>query len=180
MGLGKALGFSLLAYLGLNFLFVIISESITGNLNALFSAITSNPLIITLIFFGPITMVPSNAIFSLYSQISLGIIDASLIQTIGFIVTPFVASLVAGRTGGSKGGSLGGWMIACLIGSSALGVLAFINPGILLSVSNMVLLYYDIVVSNPVFLLIIISLSALINGIFYGAFALIFSKQEMY
>ena len=172
MGLGKALGFSLLAYIGLNFLFVIISETISGNLNTLFSDITSNPLIILLIFFGPITMVPSGAIFSLYGQISLGMFDASLIQTIGFIVTPFVASLVAGRTGGSKGGSFGGWMITCLISSSAIGVLAFINPG--------ALLYYGIAVSNPVMLLITISISAAINGVFYGAFALLFAKTEMY
>lgn len=172
MGLGKALGFSLLAYVGLNFLFVIISRTINNNLNTLFSDITSNPLIIVLIFFGPITMVPSGAIFALYAQISLGFIDASLIGIIGLIVTPFVASLVAGRTGGSKGGSFGGWMLTCLIGSSAIGVLAFINPD--------ALLYYGIAVSNLVFLLITISISAAINGVFYGAFALLFSKNEMY
>jgi hypothetical protein len=172
LGLGKALGFSLLAYVGLNFLFVIISRTINNNLNTLFSDIASNPLIIVLIFFVPITMVPSGAIFALYAQISLGIIDVSLIGIIGLIVTPFVASLVAGRTGGSKGGSFGGWMLTCLIGSSAIGVLAFINPG--------ALLYYGIAVSNPVFLLITISISAAINGVFYGAFALLFSKNEMY
>ena len=172
MGLGKALGFSLLAYIGLNFLFIIISETISGNLNLLFSDITSNPLIIMLIFFGPITSVPSSAIFSLYTQISLGMIDATLIQTIGLIVTPFVASIVAGRTGGSKGASFGGWMITCLISSSALVVLAFINPA--------TLLYYGIMVIDPVMLIIIFSLTATITGIFYGTFALLFTKTEMY
>ena len=172
MGLGKALGFSLLAYIGLNFLFVIISETISGDLNVLFSDITSDPLIIVLIFFGPITMVPSTAIYGLYTQISLGMIDASLIQTIGLIVTPFVASIVAGRTGGSKGASFGGWMITCLIGSSAIGVLVFINPG--------TLLYYGILVSNPIMLLIVFFISAAITGIFYGSFALLFTKTEMY
>ena len=172
MGLGKALGFSLLAYIGLNFLFIIISETISGDLNTLFSDITSDPLIILLIFFGPITMVPSTAIFGLYTQISLGVFDASLIRTIGLIVTPFIAALVAGRTGGSKGASFGGWMITCLIGSSAIGVLVFINPG--------TLLYYGIIVSNPIMLLIAFSISAAINGVFYGAFALLFTKTEMY
>jgi len=117
-------------------------------------------------------MVPSGAIFSLYAQISLGMIDVSLIGIIGFIVTPFVASIVAGHTGGSKGASFGGWMLTCLIGSSAIGVLAFINPG--------ALLYYGIIASNPVMLLITISISAAINGVFYGAFALLFTKTEMY
>ncbi len=172
MGLGKALGFSLLAYIGLNFLFVIISETISENLNLLFSSITSNPLIILLIFFGPIIDVPSSEIFALYGKIAYGTFDFSLIQTIGFIVTPFVAAIVAGRTGGGKGASFGGWMITCLIGSSALGVLAFINPG--------TLLYYGIVVSNPVILLITMSISGAINGVFYGCFTLLFTKTEMY
>ncbi len=117
-------------------------------------------------------MVPSTAIFGLYTQISLGVFDASLIRTIGLIVTPFIAALVAGRTGGSKGASFGGWMITCLIGSSAIGVLVFINPG--------TLLYYGIIVSNPIMLLIAFSISAAINGVFYGAFALLFTKTEMY
>jgi hypothetical protein len=172
LGLGKALGFSLLAYIGLNFLFVIISETISGNLNTLFSDITSNPLIILLIFFGPIASVPSSEIFTLYTQIAFGTFDATLIETIGFIVTPFIAAVVAGRTGGSKGSSFGGWMIACLIGSAALGVLAFINPA--------TLLYYGIIVANPVMLLIMFLITGAINGIFYGAFALLFTKTEMY
>ena len=172
MGLGKALGFSLLAYIGLNFLFVIISETISGDLNTLFSNISSDPLIILLIFFGPITIMPGTVVDTLYTQIAYGMFDASLISTIGLIVTPFVAAIVAGRTGGSKGASFGGWMIACLIGSSALGVLAFINP--------LTLLYYGIIVSDPLILLIVISISAAVNGVFYGCFALLFTKTEMY
>ena len=169
MGLGKALGFSLLAYIGLNFLFIIISETISGNLNLLFSSITSNPLIILLIFFGPIVDVPSSEIFALYGKIAFGIFDFSLIQTIGFIVTPFVASIVAGRTGGSKGASFGGWMITCLISSSALGVLGFISP-----------ITLGIIAAEAVVFLIMVSISAAINGVFYGCFALLFTKTEMY
>ena len=168
MGLGKALGFSLLAYIGLNFLFVIISETISGDLNTLFSDITSNPLIILLIFFGPIATVPSTAIYALYGLISLGTFDATLIQTIGLIVTPFIAAIVAGRTGGSKGASFGGWMITCLISSSALGVLGFISP-----------ITLGIPAAGAVMFLIMVSISAAINGVFYGCFALLFTKTEM-
>ena len=169
MGLGKALGFSLLAYVGLNFLFVIISYTISGGLNLLFSAITSNPLMILLIFFGPIREVPGVEIFNLYGLISSGTYDATLIQAIGVIVTPFVASIVAGRTGGSKGSSLGGWMITCLISSSALGVLGFISPSTL-----------GFTAADAVMFLITVSISAAINGVFYGCFALLFTKTEMY
>ena len=115
---------------------------------------------------------PGTVVDTLYTQIAYGMFDASLISTIGLIVTPFVAAIVAGRTGGSKGASFGGWMIACLIGSSALGVLAFIN--------HVTLLYYGIIVSDPLILLIVISISAAVNGVFYGCFALLFTKTEMY
>ena len=138
-------------------------------LNTLFSDITSNPLIILVIFFGPIIDVPSSEIFTLYAQISLGTFDATLIQTIGFIVTPFVASIVAGRTGGSKGASFGGWMITCLISSSALGVLGFISP-----------ITLGFTAAYAVTFLIMASISAAINGVFYGCFALLFTKAEMY
>jgi len=172
IGLGKALGFSLLAFIGLNFLFIIIAQTISGDLNTLFSAISSDPFIILLIFFGPIVNMPGNVITSIYAQVSLGLFGAPLIQSIGFLVSPFVASLVAGRTGDSKGGSFGGWMLAAMIGAAALGVLAF--------VSSSTLLFYSIPVTNPIMLLIGFMLSGVVNGIFYGCFALLFSKAEMY
>ena len=163
IGLGKALGFSLLAFIGLNFLFIIIAETINGSLPILFSDISSDPLTIITILFAPLIYLPGNIIMSIYSQISFGTIDASLIRFVGFLVSPFVAALVAGRTGESKGGSFGGWMIAALISSAAWGVLAFFYPN-----------------PNPIMLLIGFMLNGLVYGIFYGCFALLFSKSEMY
>ena len=172
MGLGKALGFSLLALIGLNFLFVIIAETISGNLNILFSNIGSNPLIILLIFFGPFINMPGSVFSSIYLQISSGMIVSSLIQSIGFIVSPFVASIIAGRTGENKGGSFGGWMITAIISAVALGILAFISPA--------TLLYYGILVVDPIVTLIFFLMSGAVNGVFYGCFSLLFTKEEMY
>jgi len=164
IGLGKALGFSLLAFIGLNFLFIIIAETVGGGLEPLFSAISSDPLIIITILFAPIMYLPGNVIMSLYTQISFGIIDASmLIQTIGLIVSPFIAALVAGRTGGSKGGSFGGWMITALIGSAAWSVLAFVY-----------------LAPNPIVVSVGYFINGLVYGVFYGCFALLFTKTEMY
>jgi hypothetical protein len=159
MGLGKALGFSLLALIGLNFLFVIITQTINEQLNPLFSDISSDPLIILLIFFGPLIIMPGFVFSSIFGQISTGIISPMLIQSIGFIVSPFVASLIAGRTGENKGGSFGGWMITAMISASALGILAFISPATLL---------------------ITFLISGAVNGVFYGCFSLLFTKEEMY
>jgi len=163
IGLGKALGFSLLAFIGLNFLFIIIAETVGDGLEPLFSAISSDPLIIITILFAPIMYLPGNVIMSLYAQISFGIIDASmLIQTIGLIVSPFIAALVAGRTGGSKGGSFGGWMITALIGSAAWSVYIFVS-----------------LAPNPI-VYVVYMLHGLVYGVFYGCFALLFTKTEMY
>jgi hypothetical protein len=160
MGLGKALGFSLLALIGLNFLFIIITETISGNLNILFSDIGSNPLIILLIFFEPIISMPGTVFSTIYLQVSSGMIGSLLIQSIGFIISPFVAAIIAGRTGDNKGGSFGGWMITAMISAVALGVLAFINP----------------VTVTLIFFL----MSGAVNGVFYGCFSLLFTKEEMF
>jgi len=172
MGLGKALGFSLLALIGLNFLFVIIAETISGNLNLLFSDISSDPLIILLIFFGPLINMPGSVFGSIYVQISLGMIGPMLIQSIGFIVSPFVASLIAGRTGENKGGSFGGWMLVSMISAVVLGILAFISPA--------TLMYYSVPVADPSLILILFLMSGAVNGVFYGCFSLLFTKEEMY
>lgn len=172
MGLGKALGFSLLALIGLNFLFVIITKTISGDLNLLFGDISSNPLIILLIFFGPMINMPGSVFSSIYLQISSGTIGSSLIQSIGFIISPFVASLIAGRTGENKGGSFGGWMITAMISAVALGILAFINPA--------TLLYYGIPVADPSVALISFLMCGAVNGVFYGCFSLLFTKEEMF
>ena len=172
MGLGKALGFSLLALIGLNFLFVIIAQTISGDLNLLFSNISSDPLIILLIFFGPFINMPGTVFSSIYAQILLGINGPMLIESIGFIVSPFVASLIAGRTGEKKGGSFGGWMLTAMISAAALGILAFI--------SSATLMYYSIPVPDPSLILILFLMSGAVNGVFYGCFSLLFTKEEMY
>ncbi len=164
IGLGKALGFSLLTFIGLNFLFIIIAATFSvSGLEPLFTDISNDPLVIITILFAPINYMPGNVIMSLYAQISFGPIDASLIRSVGFLVSPFVAALVAGLTGESKGGSFGGWMITALIGSAAWGVLAFVY-----------------LAPNPIVLLIGYLIIGAVYGIFYGCFALLFTKTEMY
>ena len=164
IGLGKALGFSLLTFIGLNFLFIIIAETFSvSGLEPLFTAISSDPLIIITILFAPINYMPGNVIMSLYTQISFGPIDVSLIRSVGFLVSPFVAGIVAGLTGESKKGSFLGWMITALIGSAAWGVLAFV--------------YLD---PNPIVLLIRYLIIGAVYGVFFGCFALLFNKTQNY
>jgi hypothetical protein len=174
MGFGKAFGFSLIAFIGINFLFVIISETITGDLNTLFSDITTNPLVLFFVFFGPITLMPGQIVQLIYVLVSSGVYDSNfiglLLSLIGSIVAPLIASLIAGKTGEDKIGSLGGWFLTAIVSGLAIGLLVFIYPA--------VLAYYGLPASIDTFVLSI--LSAVVNGIFYGTFALLFASIEPY
>ena len=175
MGFGKAFGFSLIAFVGINFLFVIITETITGDLNTLFSDITTNPLVLFFVFFGPIIFMPGEIVQLLYGSIASGPYDATfiglLIALIGYFVAPLIASLIAGKTGEDKIGSLGGWFLTSILSSLAIGLLVFLNDPILLA-------YYGLAPTINTFVLSL--LSGVINGIFYGTFALLFASIEPY
>ena len=175
MGFGKAFGFSLIAFVGLNFLFVIITYTITGDLNTLFSDITTNPLVLFFVFFGPIIFMPGEIVQLLYGSIASGPYDAafigSLIALIGYIVVPLISAIIAGKTGEDKVGSLGGWFLTAIVSSLAIGLLVFLNDPLLLA-------YYGLAPTIDVFVLSL--LSGVINGIFYGTFALLFASIEPY
>ena len=175
MGLGKSFGFSLIAFIGINFLFVIITETITGDLNTLFSEITSNPLVLFFVFFGPIIFMPGEVVHLMYGSIATGPYDADfiglIIALIGYIVAPLIASLIAGKVGENKIGSLGGWFLTAIVSSLAIGLLVFLNDPLLLA-------YYGLVPTIDTFALSL--LSGVINGIFYGTFALLFASIEPY
>jgi hypothetical protein len=174
MGFGKAFGFSLVAFIGINFLFVIITETITGDLNTLFSDITTNPLVLLFVFFGPITYMPGQVVQLIYLSISGGVYDINfiglLLTLVGSIIAPFIASLIAGKTGENKLGSLGGWFLTAIVSGLAIGLLVFIFPAILS--------YYGLPPTIDTFVLSL--LSGVVNGIFYGTFALIFTSIEPY
>ena len=185
MGFGKAFGFSLLTYIGLNFLFIIIVWTLNGHLNDLFTAISSNPLIILLIFFGSTIQLPGTVFFSMYGQIATGLIDYNLIESIGYIVTPLIAALVAGRVGEKKAGSFGGFFLTSIIGSIILGILAFISAPIIVSSGYLIvdptfLGLFGIIITDPTSIFIILLLAGVTSGVFYGAFSLMFTKTEYY
>ncbi|MFW9946989.1 MAG: hypothetical protein ACFFDX_09195, partial [Candidatus Odinarchaeota archaeon] len=146
MGFGKAFGFSLLAYIGLNFLFLIIAFTASGELNLVFQDISSQPLILFVLFLGPIYFFPGLHILGIYSSITsgatLGYYDWQIIiLAIGSVVSPFIASIIAGKMGENKVGSFGGWFAASMLCSIILGIFAFIESS--------VLNYYGIPVVDP-------------------------------
>jgi hypothetical protein len=170
MGFGKSFGFSLLTYVGMNFLFVIIAHTVSGDLNTLFSDITANPFIILLVLCGPIINFPGTVILKIYNGIIGPLVPESLIQLVGYIFSPFIAAIVAGRVGSKNGASFGGWFLTCILCAIAVGLLVYLSP--------ITLAYYGLAATAET--LIIALIGGITNGIFYGAFALLFTKTEYY
>lgn len=170
MGFGKSFGFSLLTYIGMNFLFIIIAYTISGDLNTLFSDITANPFIILLVLCGPIINFPGTVFIGIYNGIIGPLVPDLLIQLVGYFVSPFIAAIVAGRVGAKKGASFGGWFLTCILCAASIGLLVYLSP--------VTLAYYGLIASPET--LIVALIGGLINGIFYSAFALLFTKTEYY
>ena len=171
MGFGKAFGFSLLAYIGLNFLFLIIAFTASGELNLIFQDISNQPLILFVLFLGPIYFFPGENILGIYLSITIGS-TPGIILAIGSVVSPFVAAIIAGKMGEKKVGSFGGWFLTSILCAIILGIFVFVEP--------LVLSYYGISVLDPTLTFIKSILSGAVSGVFYGAFALLFTKTEYY
>ena len=170
MGFGKSFGFSLLTYIGLNFLFVIIAETISGDLNDVFNVITADPFIIVLILFGPIINFPGIVFRSIFFEVTGPLRPDVLIELIGYIVSLFIAAIVAGRVGGKKGASFGGFLLTTVVSAIAISALVYLSPATLMGY----MLPADMTT------IVLSSIGGITNGVLYGAFALLFTKTEMY
>ena len=170
MGFGKSFGFSLLTYVGLNFLFLIIAETISGDLNNIFSVISADPFIIILILFGPITNTPGMVFNGIFLEVTGSIRPDVLITLIGYIISLFISAIVAGRVGEKKGASFGGFLLTAVISTIAVSILVFLSPATL----TLFMLPADMST------IVLASIGGITNGVFYGAFALLFTKTEMY
>ena len=76
---------------------------------------------------------------------------------------------MAGRVGGKNGASFGGWFLTCILCALAVGIL-FLSPA--------TLAYYAL--TPTIGTLVVAIIGGITNGIFYGAFALLFTKTEYY
>ena len=154
----------------MNFLFVTIAYTVSGDLNTLFSDITANPFIILLVLCGPIINFPGVVIYGIYEGIIGPLVPDVLILLVGYFVSPFIAAVVAGRVGEKNGASFGGWILTCVLCAIAVGILVFLSP--------ITLTYYGLTSTTDT--LVVALIGGVSNGIFYSAFALLFTKTEYY
>ncbi len=118
MGFGKAFGFSMLAFIGLNAGFFFLGYGVSGTLGAFFASLAASPSNILSIFFGPI--ISGQFPFLLTSTFTGWLIGGpfsfgSLILFIGYIVAPILAAFLSGRFGENKIQAFFGWFTTVMI-----------------------------------------------------------------
>jgi len=172
MVFAKAFLLSLAAYVGINFLFLIISSLISDTLDILFSVLETAPLMILYYLFGPITTLPSRSLILIvnFDPFVLSI----LIRGIGFLIAPLIAAILSGSFGESKAEAFGGWLLTAAI-SAGMIILAFFLSG---TVEGILSLLYS--TSSQMTILIYVLISFFINFIGFGFFALLVCKTEYY
>ncbi|KKL22756.1 hypothetical protein LCGC14_2432230 [marine sediment metagenome] len=169
MGFAKAFFLSLVAFISINFLFVILSSLINNTLDTVFSVLESAPLMILYYLFGSITVVPSESIL-----IMVDFDVDTLISPLGYLLAPLIAAILSGRLGENKGQAIGGWLLTAVISAGAIIIGVFLS-GTIESILGGV---YG--TTSQTTILINVAISLFINFVGFGFFALLVSKTEYY
>ncbi|MFW9865692.1 MAG: hypothetical protein ACFFEN_06285 [Candidatus Thorarchaeota archaeon] len=175
MGLGKSFLLSLVAFVGLNFIFTIIYYLVVGFDN-LITTIQSAPLMILYYLFGAVVSTPLMLLEGTIIQ-PLFFGDLSfLVIGLGFLVSSLVAALLAGKFAESKLQGFGGWGLTVIVSTIAIfiGTIPGLSDTLVATVNS----YYGSTGFEMTLLYLV--LSGLINIIFYGFFSLLVSKTEYY
>ncbi len=174
MGFGKSFLLSLVAFVGLNFVFLLLNAVIMGGFDNLMTTIQNAPLMIIYYLFGSIGSVPSiNMEWAIVQPLFLS--DTTLLITgIGYILAPLIAAILAGKFAESKLQGVAGWLLTVIISTVAVIVGVFLSP----TVEGILTALYGWVGFEVILIFLVIS--CVVNIIFYGFFALLVSKTEYY
>ncbi|KKL64787.1 hypothetical protein LCGC14_2161490 [marine sediment metagenome] len=170
MGFGKAFLLSLVAFVGLNFVFSILNFVIFVGFDTLMTTIQSAPLMIIYYLFGSIASVPSTNLGMVIVEPLLNSNMTPIITGLGYLLAPIIAGVLAGRFGESKLQGFLGWLLTAVVGTAALLVGVLLSPALEAALG---LIGFNVII---IYLLI----SLVVNIIAYGFFALLASKTEYY
>ncbi|MFW9895934.1 MAG: hypothetical protein ACFFD7_09050 [Candidatus Thorarchaeota archaeon] len=179
MAFGKCFLLSMVAFVGLNFIFTLLYYSLGLGFDTLMTEIQTAPLMILYYLFGAIASVPSNIFEWVITDPLLGADITNLIMGLGFIIAPLIAAILGGKVAESKFQGFLGWILTVII--STVAVIIGIIPGFSGTFTTRIAdLYFGGI--PPGFEIMVLSLiiSGVINIIFYGFFALLVSKTEYY
>ena len=177
MGFGKSFLLSLVAFVGLNFIFAILYFAIdpdSGGFDSLMTTIEEAPLMIIYYLFGSIASVPSTNMIGAIIQPLIYEDTSFLLLGLGYLAAPIIAGILAGKFAESKFQSLAGWLLTAVLSTGAIIIGVFLSNTMETTISVLYILtdFEDI--------LIYLIISCVINIIFYSFFALLISKTEYY
>jgi hypothetical protein len=120
MTLVKAFFFSLIAFIGLNAVFMLLAYLISGTFDVLIAMFEMDLLsALVMLLFGPVAMTlpPGLLLVSLGGYIIMGgpIPTSVIILYIGFLVGPAIAAFLAGYFGESRKEAFLGWFLTAMI-----------------------------------------------------------------
>ncbi len=176
MGFAKAFLFSMLALVGINFIFTIIYFAVGPGFDELFFNIQTYPLMIFYYLFGSIISYPHIIFEWIITQPFFGsFLLPNLILGIGYLVALIIAAILAGKFGESKGQCFSGWLLTAVI-STGLVIIGVLISNFFKAELNIVYGWGSTIDG----LIINIIISCAINILFYGFFAVLMSKTEYY
>jgi len=194
MGFGKTFSLSLVAFIGLNFIFSILYLALGPGFNELLNRFNPNspdyaPLMIIYYLFGSVGSVPStNMDWALVQPLLNDNMDF-LVTGLGFIVAPLIAAILAGKFAESKFQGFAGWLLTVVVSTVVVGIGVFLSPTFqdTLKSETYLVFFYTYFPSLLIpgsggfeMILIFLLIACVINIIFYGFFALLVSKTEYY
>ncbi len=177
MGFGKSFLLSLVAFIGLNFVFTILYYLLGAGFNALINEIQTAPLMIIYYLFGSIASVPSNILNWVIVDplFNPPLIMSNLLMGIGFLIAPLIAAILAGKFAESKLQGFAGWLLTVVISTGAIIIGAILSPTFQTILTTLYPTW-----SSFNLILIYLVVSCIVNIVFYGFFALLVSKSEYY
>jgi hypothetical protein len=182
MGFGKTFSLSLVAFVGLNFIFSILYLALGPGFDELFNRFDPDspeyaPLMIIYYLFGSIVSAPYiNFNWVIVEPLFNEIMDY-LILGLGFIATPLIAAILAGVFAESKLQGFAGWLLTSIISTATVIVGVFLSPMFETELTTTFAAYGW---SSFEVILISLIINCVINVIFYSFFTLLISKTEYY
>ena len=174
MGFGKAFLLSLVAFVGLNFIFSILYFVIFAGFDTLMTEIQNAPLMIIYYLFGSITSVPS-------TNMEMAIVEpiiysnmTPLITGLGNLLAPIIAGILAGKFAESKLQGCLGWLLTAVVSTVGIIIGVLLSPAL----KGVIALTYGSIEFNVILNYLLIS--CVVNIIGYGFFALLASKTDYY
>ncbi|MFX1259874.1 MAG: hypothetical protein ACFFAN_18650 [Promethearchaeota archaeon] len=175
MGFGKAFLLSLVAFVGLNFIFTVLYFLFSPlGFDALFSTIEVAPLMILYYLFGSILSIPFYNFNWVVIEPLLNNNMDILLLGLGFIIAPLVAAILAGIFGETKLQCFSGWLLSAIISCVVVIIGVFLSQ----TFRNTLETTYGWTSNETIITYVVIN--CVINVIFYSFFALMILKTEYY